>query len=100
MSDNQDSEILEHFASGIHHFHIDHIHLVYPPRFCITIVFDFSWDDYNTQEKLVYVKMANPQSKFPEKEPGIWDPQHGIQNPRLSWIPLHEPGELVTYKLV
>ena len=23
----------------------------------------------------------------------------GFQNPRLSWIPLHEPGELVTYKI-
>ena len=22
------------------------------PKFCITIVFDFSWDDCNTQEKL------------------------------------------------
>ena len=29
---------------------------------------------------MVYMKVANPQSKFPEKEPGIWDPQHGIQN--------------------
>ena len=26
-------------------------HLVYPPKFCITIVFDFSWDDCNTQER-------------------------------------------------
>ena len=26
--------------------------LVYPPQFCITIVFNFSWDDCNTQEKL------------------------------------------------
>ena len=28
------------------------MHLVYPLKFCITIVFDFSWDDCNTQEKL------------------------------------------------
>ena len=28
------------------------MHLVYPPKFCITILFDFSWDDCNTQEKL------------------------------------------------
>ena len=37
----------------IHHFHID------PPKFCIAIVFDFSWDDCDTQEKLdtmVYAK--------------------------------------------
>ena len=52
MSDNQDSEILENFACGIHHFHIDHNASCLPPKFCITTVFDFSWDDYNTQEKL------------------------------------------------
>ena len=28
------------------------IHLVYPPKFCITLVFHFSWDDCNTWEKL------------------------------------------------
>ena len=28
------------------------MHLVYPPNFCISIVFDFLWDDCNTQEKL------------------------------------------------
>ena len=50
--------------------------LVYPPKFCISIVFDFSWGDCNTREKLetmvymqnfggqtrcimVYVKMVN-----------------------------------------
>ena len=27
-------------------------HPVYSPKFCITIVFDFSWDACNTQEKL------------------------------------------------
>ena len=26
--------------------------LLYPPKFCLTIVFYFSWDDCNTQEKL------------------------------------------------
>ena len=25
------------------------MNLVYTPKFCITIVFDFAWDDYNTQ---------------------------------------------------
>ena len=28
------------------------MHLVYPPKICITILFDFSWDDCNTEEKL------------------------------------------------
>ena len=28
------------------------MHLVYLPKFDITIVFDFSWDDCNIQEKL------------------------------------------------
>ena len=28
------------------------MHLVHPPKCCITIVFGFSWDDCNTQEKL------------------------------------------------
>ena len=28
------------------------MHPVYYPKFCITIVFDFSWDDCNTQGKL------------------------------------------------
>ena len=29
----------------VHHFHMTIMHLVYPPRLSITIVFDFSWDD-------------------------------------------------------
>ena len=28
------------------------MHLVYPLKFCNSILFDFSWDDCNTQEKL------------------------------------------------
>ena len=28
------------------------MHLVYPPKLCITIVLDFPWDDCYTQEKL------------------------------------------------
>ena len=35
------------------------MHLVYPPKFCITIVFDFSWNDCNTQEKLETMVMQN-----------------------------------------
>ena len=28
------------------------MHFVYAPELCVTIVFDFSWDDCNTLEKL------------------------------------------------
>ena len=35
------------------------MHLVYPPKLCITIVLDFSWDDRNTQEKLETMVMQN-----------------------------------------
>ena len=28
------------------------MHLVYPPKFCTTVAFDFSWNDWNSQEKL------------------------------------------------
>ena len=39
----------------IHHFHVGHNALCLPSppyKFCLTIVFDFSWDDCNTQKKL------------------------------------------------
>ena len=35
------------------------MHLVYPPKFCITIVSDFSWDDCNNQEELETLVMQN-----------------------------------------
>ena len=35
------------------------MHLVYPQKFCITIFFDFSLDDSNTQEKLEIMVMQN-----------------------------------------
>ena len=35
------------------------MHLVCPPKFCTTIVLDFSWDDCNTQEKLETMVMQN-----------------------------------------
>ena len=34
-------------------------HLVYSPKSCITIVFDPSWDNCNTQEKLETLVMQN-----------------------------------------
>ena len=39
----------------IHHFLIDHN----SPKFCITIVLDFSLDDCNTPEKLETMVMQN-----------------------------------------
>ena len=33
------------------------MHLVYPPNVCIIIVFDFSWDDCKTQEKMKTIVM-------------------------------------------
>ena len=44
---------------GIHHFHINHNATCLLPQFCITIVFDFSWGDCNTQEKLETMVMLN-----------------------------------------
>ena len=35
------------------------MHLVYLPKFCITIVFDFSSDDFNTPEKTETKAMQN-----------------------------------------
>ena len=49
-----------------HHFHLDHnaSPKIYPPpppplKFRIAIVFDFSWVNYNTQEKLETIVMQN-----------------------------------------
>ena len=36
----------------IHYFQISNIHLIYTPKFCISIVFNFSWDDCDTHKKL------------------------------------------------
>ena len=43
----------------IHHFYISHNATCLLPQFCITIVFDFSWGDCNTQEKLETMVMLN-----------------------------------------
>ena len=41
---------------SIHHFHIDHVAPCLPPplppKLRINIVLDFSWDNFNTQDKL------------------------------------------------
>ena len=44
----------------IHHFHINHNAPCLPPpppQFCLTIVFDFSWDDCTTHEKFEMMVM-------------------------------------------
>ena len=33
------------------------MHIVYPPKFCISTVLDFCWGECNTQEKLETVVM-------------------------------------------
>ena len=38
----------------IRHFHISYNAPYFPPKFCISNVFNFSWDGYNTQEKMRY----------------------------------------------
>ena len=45
--------------SLLHYFHIPIIHLVYPPKFCRSIVFKFSWEDCKSQEKLETMLMQN-----------------------------------------
>ena len=35
------------------------MHLVYPLKFCITILFHFSWDDCKTREKLDTIVWQN-----------------------------------------
>ena len=54
-------DVLQDNHQGIHHFHIDHNApcLLYPPKFCITIVLDFSWEDCYTQDKLETIIMQN-----------------------------------------
>ena len=45
----------------IHHFHIGQaiMHHVNPPKICITIVFNVSWDDCKTEEKLETMVMKD-----------------------------------------
>ena len=51
------------FGTIIHFFKIDHNApcrpTPSPPKKCLTIVFDFSWDDCNTEEKLETMVMQN-----------------------------------------
>ena len=40
-------------------------------------------NDWNVESKFHRHRIRN-------QEPGnIWNPQHGIQNPKMSWIPKH-----------
>ena len=40
-------------------FYIDHNAHCLPPKLCISIMFDFPWDDLNTQEKMETMVMQN-----------------------------------------
>ena len=35
------------------------------------------------------IEIQDPLERICNLVPGIWNPWHGIQNRRLSWIPLH-----------
>ena len=49
-------------GSHIHHFHIDHNAPCLPPlTFCVTIVFDFSWDDEEKLETMVMQNLGDKQ---------------------------------------
>ena len=50
-------EILIYRTWAIRHFLVDHNAPCFPPNICTTIVFNFSWDDCNTQERLETVAM-------------------------------------------
>ena len=39
------------------------MHLVYPPKLCITIVFDFFWNDCNTPENLETMVTQNSEGE-------------------------------------
>ena len=45
------------------------LHLVYLPKFCITIVFDFSWDDCNTPGEIETMGYAKSRG---DKQGALW----------------------------
>ena len=47
------------YSKKLHDFHIARNTSCLPPKFGISIVFHFSWDDFNTQEKLETMAMQN-----------------------------------------
>ena len=82
---------------SIYHFHLDHnaSPKIYPPpphppppKFCITIVFDFSWDNCNTQEKLKTMVMQNLGGKQGASW-SVWKwwvlDRFQMTSPRLCW---------------
>ena len=46
-------------SQTIRHLHTTIMHLIYPPKFCITFVFHFSWALQPSQEKLKIMLMQN-----------------------------------------
>ena len=55
------------------------MHVVYTPKFCITIVFDFAWDDCNTQEKRWLCKI------FGVKQSALWGVFHSTKTSGLNF---------------
>ena len=52
------------------------------------------WNLEYSSRNLDPTNNSNPESKFHRhwfrnQEPGIWNPQHWIQNLKMSWIPKH-----------
>ena len=55
------------------------MNLVYTPKFCITIVFDFAWDDYNTQGKRWLCKILGV------KQGALWGVFHSTKISGLNF---------------
>ena len=85
------------------------IHLVCPPKFCISIVINFSWDDCNPQEKLKTkdvqsfggkqtkcivgdVKMANWETGVPGWNPLAAKEKTNSKLPHIASTPKFESG--------
>ena len=54
----------------------------------------YLWNpEYNSRNLETHYNDWNPEVSSTDKNwnavPEIWNPRCGIQNPRLSWIPLH-----------
>ena len=84
----------------IRHFHIFHIrHLICPPKFSISIVFNFSWDGCNTQEKWKTEVMQNLGANkvhYGKCGSGVWT--LGIRIINIPWKNMDLPT-LTVHKL-
>ena len=66
----------------IDNFHIDSNAPCLPPKFGVTIVFDFSWDDCNTWEKLETMRLSifflggGERGWVADKQDALWSYSH------------------------